>query len=114
MPIQVREIRADEQSRDILNTVIYSTLLKGFAQSKQPERVQMVFEEMKAERVRCRDFAPRWRSRHGRSQYKCASASKQEEHAVACAPRIPGPTNHAQDFAVACALRGGPDGLQSV
>merc|ERR1719269_510021 len=49
----VREIRADEQSRDILNTVIYSTLLKGFAQSKQPERVQMVFEEMKAERVQC-------------------------------------------------------------
>merc|ERR1719243_422685 len=49
----VREIRADELSRDILNTVIYSTLLKGFAQSKQPERVQMVFEEMKAERIQC-------------------------------------------------------------
>merc|ERR1719443_73849 len=26
-------------TRDILNTVVYSTLLKGFAQARQPERV---------------------------------------------------------------------------
>merc|ERR1740138_1587665 len=47
----VREIRADELSRDILNTVIYSTLLKGFAQSKQPERVQEVFKEMEQDGI---------------------------------------------------------------
>jgi pentatricopeptide repeat protein len=49
----VREIREETQSRDILNTVIYSTLLKGFAQSKQPERVQLVFEEMREEGIAC-------------------------------------------------------------
>merc|ERR1719321_768081 len=37
--------------RDLLNTVIYSTLLKGFGQARQPERVQEVWEEMKAEGI---------------------------------------------------------------
>merc|ERR1740138_815832 len=34
----VREIRDDESSKEILNTVIYSTLLKGSAQARQPNR----------------------------------------------------------------------------
>merc|ERR1719456_529715 len=34
----VHEVKAEPASCDILNTVIYSTLLKGFAQSRQPER----------------------------------------------------------------------------
>merc|ERR1719454_2788495 len=45
----VREIKEDDDCKDILNTVIYSTLLKGFAQARQPGRVQDVFEEMKAD-----------------------------------------------------------------
>merc|ERR1719379_746208 len=49
----VREIREDETCKDILNTVIYSTLLKGFAQSRQPGRVQDVFEEMKQMGIAC-------------------------------------------------------------
>merc|ERR1719482_998745 len=49
----VREIRDDETCKDILNTVIYSTLLKGFAQARQPGRVQDVFEEMKEMGIAC-------------------------------------------------------------
>merc|ERR1719408_320606 len=49
----VHEVREDPAGKDILNTVIYSTLLKGFAQARQPERVQAVFEEMKQEGIAC-------------------------------------------------------------
>merc|ERR1719191_2130810 len=49
----VREIRDESQHADILNTVIYSTLLKGFAQARQPGRVQDVFEEMKELGIAC-------------------------------------------------------------
>merc|ERR1719182_918117 len=48
-----REIKEDETCKDILNTVIYSTLLKGFAQARQPNRVQDVFEEMKQMGIAC-------------------------------------------------------------
>merc|ERR1719420_2137386 len=49
----VKEIRDDPETREVLNTVIYSTLLKGFAQSKAPEKVQMVFEEMLDAGIAC-------------------------------------------------------------
>jgi pentatricopeptide repeat protein len=49
----VKEIRDDPETRDVLNTVIYSTLLKGFAQSKAPEKVQAVFEEMLDAGIAC-------------------------------------------------------------
>merc|ERR1719146_86925 len=49
----VREIREESEYADILNTVIYSTLLKGFAQSRQPGRVQDVFEQMKEMGIAC-------------------------------------------------------------
>merc|ERR1719240_63836 len=49
----VREIKEDDDCKDILNTVIYSTLLKGFAQARQPGRVQDVFEEMKEMGISC-------------------------------------------------------------
>merc|ERR1719379_2663397 len=49
----VHEIKEDETCQDILNTVIYSTLLKGFAQARQPNRVQDVFEEMKQMGIAC-------------------------------------------------------------
>merc|ERR1719405_48860 len=49
----VQEISAEAAARDILNTVVYSTLLKGFAQSRQPEKVQKVFEEMQEAGIAC-------------------------------------------------------------
>merc|ERR1719409_856459 len=49
----VRGIRDESEYADILNTVIYSTLLKGFAQSRQPGRVQDVFDEMKQMGIAC-------------------------------------------------------------
>merc|ERR1719158_609994 len=49
----VLDVRADADTRDILNTVIYSTLLTGFAQARQPEKVQMVFEEMQVDNIAC-------------------------------------------------------------
>merc|ERR1719473_863004 len=49
----VREMKEDDICKDILNTVIYSTLLKGFAQARQPGRVQDVFEEMKEMGIAC-------------------------------------------------------------
>merc|ERR1719426_375857 len=49
----VRGIRDESEYADILNTVIYSTLLKGFAQSRQPGRVQEVFEQMKQMGISC-------------------------------------------------------------
>merc|ERR1719316_2539721 len=49
----VKEIRADEACRDVLNTVVYSTLLKGFTQARLPQRVQDVYEEMKAAGISC-------------------------------------------------------------
>merc|ERR1719380_156766 len=49
----VREIREESEYADILNTVIYSTLLKGFAQTRQPGRVQEVFDEMKQMGIAC-------------------------------------------------------------
>merc|ERR1719426_455983 len=49
----VRGIRDQSEYADILNTVIYSTLLKGFAQSRQPGRVQEVFEQMKEMGIAC-------------------------------------------------------------
>jgi pentatricopeptide repeat protein len=49
----VREIRDESEYADVLNTVIYSTLLKGFAQARQPGRVQDVFDEMKEMGIAC-------------------------------------------------------------
>merc|ERR1719327_894515 len=49
----VREIRDESEYADVLNTVIYSTLLKGFAQARQPGRVQEVFDEMKEMGIAC-------------------------------------------------------------
>jgi pentatricopeptide repeat protein len=49
----VKEIAEDAVMRDILNTVVYSTLLKGFAQARQPERVHTVYEEMLDAGISC-------------------------------------------------------------
>jgi len=49
----VQEVKQDAVCRDTLNTVIYSTILKGFTLSKQPERVDQVYQEMKALGIAC-------------------------------------------------------------
>jgi len=43
----------DDTMKTSANTVIYSTILKGFAMSKQPEKVTALYEEMKARGVPC-------------------------------------------------------------
>jgi len=42
----VHEIHNDAESRSIVNTVVYSTILKGFAKGQQIERVFTVYAEM--------------------------------------------------------------------
>jgi pentatricopeptide repeat protein len=42
----VREVHSDEESRPLVNTVIYSTILKGFAQRQRVVETFKVFEEM--------------------------------------------------------------------
>jgi pentatricopeptide repeat protein len=49
----VLEIAADPATKEILNTVVYSTLLKGFAQARQPEKVHGVYEEMLDTGITC-------------------------------------------------------------
>merc|ERR1719213_672657 len=43
----------DEQMRSLVNTVIYSTILKGFAMSKQSGKVFTVYAEMRKSGVQC-------------------------------------------------------------
>merc|ERR1719183_1103127 len=44
----VQELRSEESTRMLVNTVIYSTILKGFANAKETNRVMALYEEMKA------------------------------------------------------------------
>jgi pentatricopeptide repeat protein len=44
----VQEMRKDEATRPLVNTVIYSTILKGFANAKETDKVMSLYEEMKA------------------------------------------------------------------
>jgi len=49
----VQKLWTDENHKALLNTVIYSTILKGFAMSKQPDRLQALYEEMQARGIPC-------------------------------------------------------------
>merc|ERR1719265_3110633 len=49
----VQEVKQDPVCRDTLNTVIYSTILKGFTLAKQPERVDQVYQEMRGLGIAC-------------------------------------------------------------
>jgi pentatricopeptide repeat protein len=49
----VQEVKQDPVCRDTLNTVIYSTILKGFTLAKQPERVDQVYHEMRDLGIAC-------------------------------------------------------------
>merc|ERR1719492_502564 len=42
-----------KERRDCINTVIYSTLLKGFAVSKRMDKVMAVYEEMRGKGISC-------------------------------------------------------------
>jgi len=41
----------DERTRPCLNTVIYSSILKGFASSKETQKVMAVYEEMRSRQI---------------------------------------------------------------
>jgi pentatricopeptide repeat protein len=49
----VRKIADDENDKDLLNTVIYSTILKGFAMAKRSDRLMALYEEMRAKNIPC-------------------------------------------------------------
>merc|ERR1719231_923210 len=49
----VQELSRDEERRQYVNTVIYSTVLKGFAVARQPKRIFAVHDEMRRSGVAC-------------------------------------------------------------
>jgi len=49
----VQKISADPNQKSLLNTVIYSTILKGFAMSKQLERLMSLYDEMRISGIVC-------------------------------------------------------------
>merc|ERR1719195_1419210 len=49
----VQSLAADEEHRLLLNTVIYSTILKGFAMMKRPDRLAAVYQQMKVHEITC-------------------------------------------------------------
>jgi len=46
-----QKLWADEKTRPIVNTVIYSTILKGFAHNKETDKVMALYEEMRAHKI---------------------------------------------------------------
>jgi len=46
-----------EQHRSLVNTVIYSTILKGFVLSKQPDRLMALYDEMRDRGIACNNIA---------------------------------------------------------
>merc|ERR1719421_2479164 len=49
----VQELSSDEERRQYVNTVIFSTVLKGFAAARQPKRIFAVHAEMSKAGVQC-------------------------------------------------------------
>merc|ERR1719424_122709 len=47
----VQRLWKDEKSRPLVNTVIYASILKGFAQSKETDKVMALYEEMRANSI---------------------------------------------------------------
>merc|ERR1719463_419668 len=47
----IHEMQQDEQCRDVVNSVIYCSILKGFARERKLERVWDVYKEMSARNV---------------------------------------------------------------
>jgi len=53
----VQELWEEEQHRSLVNTVIYSTILKGFVLSKQPDRLMALYDEMRMRGIACNNIA---------------------------------------------------------
>jgi len=49
----IHEINRDRSCQDTVNTVTYSTILKGYSQAKQPDRVHVVYAEMRELGIEC-------------------------------------------------------------
>merc|ERR1719473_1614709 len=49
----VEKISEDEGLQPLLNTVIYSTILKGFAMAKRSDQLMTLYEEMRAKEIPC-------------------------------------------------------------
>mmetsp|Transcript_17587 Transcript_17587/g.33151 ORF Transcript_17587/g.33151 Transcript_17587/m.33151 type:complete len:719 (-) Transcript_17587:90-2246(-) len=49
----VQKIRKDNSLKDLVNAVIYSTILKGFSICKQPDKVVDLYEEMQESNLEC-------------------------------------------------------------
>ena len=47
----VQKIWADDRSRALVNTVIYASILKGFAHNKETDKVMALYEEMRAHKI---------------------------------------------------------------
>lgn len=47
----VQDMRAQESTKALVNTVIYSTILKGFANGKETDKVMALYEEMKQDDI---------------------------------------------------------------
>jgi pentatricopeptide repeat protein len=47
-----QQLRKEESTADLVNTVIYSTILKGFANNKETDKVMALYGEMKAHNIR--------------------------------------------------------------
>jgi len=46
-----QELRSDEATQPLVNTVIYSTILKGFANAKETDKVMALYAEMRAHNI---------------------------------------------------------------
>lgn len=49
----VNDIWAKDEQRDLVNTVIYSTIVKGFTMSRQHDKVVAIYKEMKERGIPC-------------------------------------------------------------
>merc|ERR1719401_3388650 len=49
----VQKLWDDESQRALLNTVIYSTILKGFAMSKRSDKLMALYDEMRDRGIPC-------------------------------------------------------------
>jgi len=49
----VHKVWEDVDNKDSVNTVIYSTILKGFKMQRQPDKVFAVYQEMKQRHIAC-------------------------------------------------------------
>jgi len=49
----VQKLWDDDAQKSLLNTVIYSTILKGFAMAKRPDRLMALYDEMRVRQIAC-------------------------------------------------------------